>query len=671
MSTERYIRLESSQAGPYTASNNNFDVTIPASMNYCDLSRSYLELQIRINTSDPDSASGEGVYVAGLRYKDSVMPLYTPGLIRRAQLDSDLMKGLESISEANVIATNVIALTKSRDEKESLEFQSTFSRYDRFGDKNTIFTSLNKQGTTPSAQVVARVPILLKDLFGLCEISDFNFKPTGDLLLRFQLDIANIEGFVAEPVYVNGDDVDMVPTNGVSVPGLGTLVAGTLYAADDTGTLVGGASTIQAEYKVLTVGAGGLIETFEVTSNGAGYAPGDVLTFTPGAPQPGGGGAATVTVDFTANYTLTTAGPDTLAQLDRFSTGGGKTGAKVAIVGGAPLPKNPLYVAIKSIQVNPTDGNKVDIEFYEDLGSSANIDTAVVTSLRRTLLGNTNPLAGDPALVAGPITQVVLDYEMSNVEFSPFHVGQKVNVSGLKNVNATGAIDAFDTTTIISQILFEISDGKVTLVLADPITTVADGDSLDAIVVLPSWEIDGNVPEVTGIDYIAAACVCVGMSSGDDSDGYQFMSWELEATNGNNNTNLHQQVNLPPNCSSALVLFINNELHSHNANFLNYRCKVDDEFTSDRDVVRDTPLYYDQVNNALINMNMGYRNNTYIVDCFEPDFIAASTTEGIGLSLVPVVAPLSAASKNLQIQVSSDGGGIQSMYIYKRVNKEI
>lgn len=84
-----------------------------------------------------------------------------------------------------------------------------------------------------------------------------------------------------------------------------TLGAGGLaYLANDTGTISTGSA--DATYKVLTVGAGGAVLTFQITGAGTSYATGNGVATATGGAQPGVGAG------FTVNITAVTQGDGTL-----------------------------------------------------------------------------------------------------------------------------------------------------------------------------------------------------------------------------------------------------------------------------------------------------------------------------------------------------------------------
>ena len=81
-------------------------------------------------------------------------------------------------------------------------------------------------------------------------------------------------------------------------------VGGTGYVANDTGTIQ--QNNNDATYKVLTIGAGGAVLTFQITGNGTQYVPANGVATATGGAQPGVG------TGFTVNITAVTVGDGTL-----------------------------------------------------------------------------------------------------------------------------------------------------------------------------------------------------------------------------------------------------------------------------------------------------------------------------------------------------------------------
>jgi hypothetical protein len=651
---EKYIKLQSNEAGPFTKQNKNFSVTIPSSLGYADLRRSYLELQIKIDTTDGNPASGEGVYVTNLKYKNSTNPLHNAGLLRRAILDSDKMKSVEAIQDVNVLVSNLAQLTESRSGHLSGQYQSTAQRFDEFENKYSIFTNINKSGSIESSQTVARVPVMLEDLFGLCKIEDYDFSVLGDLLIRCQLDLDNIESEIIIADNTSTTQVSLTPAPSIAAYNLTN--GGTGYNVDDEGDLTGGSGS-GATYKVLTE-AGNVVATLEITNAGLGYKVDDVLTLA------GHGGAnATITLTEVDAITFITTEDITPAQL---AAQGYPVNGRVYLAwefNGVPADADRMITAVAA---NAADAAKCDVTFDFTVQKETAAGDAITNAGMKSK--HKNHWVNDITSVADgtDVTALTLTSNFNSLDQLPFWVGQKVEPHFIKTVAIGGVKTVVNEYRKISNITWDNETGVVTINLDNSLVTLANGDTLTG------GMIDvGSFGSTSSFQVIGADCVVVQKAEGNPNknEQYSIMTYELERHNGNGNTNFNQQVNLPPSCSSCLILPVpSTTLYAANQNVTNYRCKVDDDFTSDRSVEMQSSLYYDQVNGLLMNCGKAYENNIKIVDTGVEQIVDAEN-QANNLNMIPVVAPMTAQTKNLQVNINSGGGGINNLFFYKRCMK--
>ena len=199
--TTRIVKIPARQAGPYGTGSNRINVTIPSNM-ICDLSKSFLEAEININTT-----GGTGVYNVNLQYggnKDD--PVYNVALFKNCRLSSDQLGNIEETQDVNHLRTNLNHLQMSRSEQLSLSYNSLRQLTNRYGQKCGIFRQLNGEGTVPSVQQLGRVPVPLSQLFGMGDIDEVDTSVTGELNIEVELDF-NISSALM-------DDNTQYPCNG-------------------------------------------------------------------------------------------------------------------------------------------------------------------------------------------------------------------------------------------------------------------------------------------------------------------------------------------------------------------------------------------------------------------------------------------------------------------------
>ena len=206
----KYVRIPAVQSGPYLSSNNRINIKIPPAV--YDMSKSYVELQLRVPTVDAEPATGDGVYEVALRYNgQNAEGLFNCGLVRNCRLSSDMKGILEETQHVNRLRTNLKHFQMSYDEKNSL-VNSLWNQYDRHGDRSSPCRTLYHLGSTLSTNDLGRFPVYLKDLFGLGEADELDTRKMGELDVQIELDIENI----SSQLYVRGTPIAMDNVAGAS-----------------------------------------------------------------------------------------------------------------------------------------------------------------------------------------------------------------------------------------------------------------------------------------------------------------------------------------------------------------------------------------------------------------------------------------------------------------------
>ena len=112
-------------------------------------------------------------------------------------------------------------------------------------------------------------------------------------------------------------------------------------------------------------------------------------------------------------------------------------------------------------------------------------------------------------------------------------------------------------------------------------------------------------------------------------------------------------------------------LVSNNLDVSQYRVVLDQNNLTDRPVVVDDPLYYDELNRTLMNIGEPLKslNNVINADCLS--FDEAITDYSSPAVMIPNTIPLSNQNKILQVQVEAVGSGVNNVVLYKQVERNI
>lgn len=195
----KFVKLPSSESGPYTATNNrvHFDI---ASGNY-DLARSYFAVYGRISTTDNALGETEGIYNVQPRWKHLV-DTHNPELenvvmIRNAMLSSTTKGRIEDIRRVDILKQNLAKYTKSSSQLRESRTIGLSNAPDVYEIMRNPYVTMRREGTTKSSY--DRVPLLIpfKEVFGGL---DKWSEGLGDLKARLELNINNLEVSQITPV---------------------------------------------------------------------------------------------------------------------------------------------------------------------------------------------------------------------------------------------------------------------------------------------------------------------------------------------------------------------------------------------------------------------------------------------------------------------------------------
>ena len=187
-SSERIVRTQGLQVGPFSGSNNNVDIRMNGGQ-VVNMAKSYIECELRANitpaTTDTTSA---GIYDVQVNFgTNNSNPAFSVGLVRNCRLSSQNQGMLEEVNRVDILKTNLNNITMSRDEKLSLSVSSLAQTKNYGKQRYGLFSDLLSEGTDKSKQVVPRVKIPLSQLFGLGAQSQLDLNRTGDLNFHVEL----------------------------------------------------------------------------------------------------------------------------------------------------------------------------------------------------------------------------------------------------------------------------------------------------------------------------------------------------------------------------------------------------------------------------------------------------------------------------------------------------
>ncbi len=543
---ERIVRIPATTSAPYTVGSSRVNVLVPSSYGVVDMSKSYLEAQVQINSTDGDNTTGEGIYNVNMIYNSQKKsPIYNVALVKNCKLSSDKSPLLEETQSVNLLRNTLNQYTLTRGEKLSREYNSLWNVNDRFKHKGgSVFRVLNGEGEEKSVNQLGRVPIHLSQLFGMGKLEEVDLMKTGDLNFQVELDIGKLSGQII-------GQYDEVPCNNI----------------------VGDVDTV-----VITAPRNNIRD-----------------------------------VEFSV-------GDDVILK-----HGGGKVNKSitdVSVAGG-----------VATITLDSTSGGALN-----------------GVSLQRLVKQNLDSVSGDT-------DSFVLSGKFENLEPVPFWVGQKVRLT--QNIGANDVV-----TTTIKSISRDQTTAKVTVVLNDK----SGGALADA-------QLEAFVPAgtSTSVEYLGLSIVLYQKMSKDfdHSGGYRYLTYITERANGNGNTNYNDSFILPPSCVNNLLMFDYQTLVSNNLDVSQYRVVLDQNNLTDRQVVINDPLYYDELNRTLMNIGEPLKSLNNVINADLISMEEAITDYSSPPVMIPNTIPLSNQNKILQVQVEAGGSGVNNVVLYKQVERNI
>jgi len=314
--------------------------------------------------------------------------------------------------------------------------------------------------------------------------------------------------------------------------------------------------------------------------------------------------------------------------------------------------------------VRAYDGNRMGM-------TTAHLELQPQTVEITQMLGDLDPLWGDggrnemldiPETALNNILITVNPYP--DIGFSPFWVGQKINISGTGD---GGQGDLNDEIRTIVGIEYDITGtytnnikDRLILTLNTALPTVTAGRSIESITV------KGN-DATAEIVFSHINLVLNVPSNPSPSSSITYTTHTLEEDYGNGRTNFRKVYELEPECKNVFLVF-GNGIFSKDPAITTYRFLIDNEEVSDKEVDIGTPEHRDLIMTMLDNGGDPIRNlqEHYYTD----------KGEGLGFNynnltrrIIGCPTPMTNETKLLHVEINS--GGVEDIALYKEVVRTI
>ena len=297
---------------------------------------------------------------------------------------------------------------------------------------------------------------------------------------------------------------------------------------------------------------------------------------------------------------------------------------------------------------------------------------------------------------------------LNRLEDSPFHVGQKVLVSGKftkgNGADRIGDGKVFMVTRRIKEIKFNRGEndvgvsgtpgsqttvGSLTLVLdGDPLMS---GGSLTGTETITELVVRGADADFGNLVIDFAECVLEQLAPAniqqDNGQPIQYSTFETEEFTTSATLAFQRMMECPPNCTNLYVMRPedgsgNGQLVSLQGKISDYRIRVDNRDVSDRPInLRESgattkgtcadPLHHQKLAIALQNSGLQLKSLNERRQNLVANEGLSSKNFDTDTLLIGQVLPITQSPKNVQININSDSQGIQRLILFKEVLKQI
>jgi hypothetical protein len=274
--------------------------------------------------------------------------------------------------------------------------------------------------------------------------------------------------------------------------------------------------------------------------------------------------------------------------------------------------------------------------------------------------------SADMADITGAATNInsfTTDNSLKVLEESPLWVGEAVKINA---TGAGGAANITDHYALITSITYN-NDRTLTVTVDDAVTDLGAGESYTNVSIAP---VPADTSEFT-VDSAELVSQVVSNPSA-PAGKMSYTTYTTEQYNANGLTTFQRLYQVEPEAVSLMVMFPKNAngLLSHNANISNYRLKIDNVDQTDRNIVPHTPLYYQFLNDTMLDAGLPIANlNEYNLSASERG--QDKRVDANRLVFIPAKLEQTQREKNVQININSTAGGVGFVNLYKLVVREV
>jgi hypothetical protein len=250
-------------------------------------------------------------------------------------------------------------------------------------------------------------------------------------------------------------------------------------------------------------------------------------------------------------------------------------------------------------------------------------------------------------------------------DFYPWFTGMMIKVNATGAGGSAGLTDVFRSVEAVKY----NEDNTVTLTLNATVGTLTAGQSLTDVLV-------NIVPaDTASISYDFAELVVQEVSNpSNESNNMTYSTYTTEQVSTNDQVTAFQRLfQIEPECVNLIAMFPN-PIYSNAPKIDDYRIRVDNVDTTNRNVEMGSSLYQEVLNNTFMAMGLNLRNlnegRRKMSDTLKDFSNPVDDTEEVSIIGTPLYPTPNV--KNLQLNINSTGTGTFSQInLYKQVIRSI
>jgi hypothetical protein len=198
---DKYIKYNSTQGGPFTASQNLCDFHIPSDGVY-NLRDSYITLNVKVDVTESSTTGGTGVYATNLRWASSGTdhPQYqNVALVKNCSMSCARRGTIESLRRVDILKQNLATITKNQRTRYDESYLAASQLIDPInGAQFGLNQDINKIGSVKSRELsIVPVQIKLSDLFDFCHTPEYDTTRAGQTRIHLELNVDKISAVQA------------------------------------------------------------------------------------------------------------------------------------------------------------------------------------------------------------------------------------------------------------------------------------------------------------------------------------------------------------------------------------------------------------------------------------------------------------------------------------------